>query len=144
MTPNPPEERKPEEPRETRDSAAGDPVAILCIEDSDDDYWFMVRELEKAGFPYRCHRVCGQEALTAALAAGHWDLVLSDYSVPGLYFPHVLGQIRKHSSNLPVILVSGTLGEVKAAAMIKLGARDYVPKDNLADLLPAIRRHVNR
>ncbi len=119
-----------------------DGLAILSIEDSEDDFLFIERELKRSGIPCRCLRVDDRDSLLEAMAREHWDLVLSDYSLPGLYFPEILAYFRKQWPRVPVILVSGTIGEVKAAAMVKLGAREFVSKDNLSALVPAIRRQV--
>jgi len=59
------------------------------------------------------------------------DLVLSDYAVPGMYFTDTLRRFLRHYPNLPLILVSGTIGEVKASVMVEVGAWDYVPKSRL-------------
>lgn len=119
-----------------------DGLAILSIEDSEEDFLLIELELKRRGLSCRCRRVDTKDALFAALAHESWDIVLSDYSVPGLYFPEILGYLRKHWPLLPVILVSGTLGEVKAAVMVKLGARDFISKDNLAELVPAMLRNI--
>ncbi len=121
-----------------------DGLAVLSIEDSEDDFLFIERELKRAGLLGHCLRVDDKDALLAALADRHWDVVLSDYSVPGMYFTEVLGHFKRHWPDLPVILVSGTIGDVKAAAMVKLGARDFVSKDRLSELAAAIRRHVKQ
>jgi len=99
-------------------------------------------ELKRGGLPCRCVRVDTWDALRAALANEHWDCVLSDYSVPGIYFQEILGYFKRHWPSIPVILVSGTLGDVKAAVMVKLGAREFISKDNLARLAPAIQRQI--
>jgi DNA-binding NtrC family response regulator len=121
-----------------------DVLAILSIEDSAADFLLIELALQQSGLSYRCQRVDSKEALLAALADEHWDLVLSDYSVPGLYFPEILGYLKKRWPALPVILVSGTLGEEKAAVMVKLGAQAFISKYNLAELLPTIWPHLQR
>lgn len=115
------------------------PLSILSIEDSDNDFALIQHALKQGGIAGRLHRVDSSQALKEAMAEGPWDLVLSDYSVPGMYFTDVLGYFLRNWHGLPVILVSGTLGDVKAAAMVKLGARAFVSKDHLADLVPTIR-----
>ena len=120
-----------------------DGLAILSIEDSEVDFLLIERELKRNGLLGRLRRVEDHDSLLAALAEEHWDLVLSDYSVPGLNFTDILRHFKKHWPSLPLILVSGTLGEVKAAVMVQLGTRDFVSKNNLRELAPTIRRHVN-
>jgi DNA-binding NtrC family response regulator len=120
------------------------PLDILCIEDTVSDFLLIERTLRLAGLLGRCERVDSSETLTAALAEKRWDLVLSDYAVPGMYFTDTLRRFRRHYPSLPLILVSGTIGEVKAMVMVEVGAWDYVPKSSLRRLVPAIKRAMQR
>jgi two-component system, sensor histidine kinase and response regulator len=120
------------------------PLDVLCIEDTLSDFLLIQRTLKQAGLLGHCERVEGSEALTAALAERRWDLVLSDYAVPGMYFTDTLRRFLHHHPDLPLILVSGTIGEVKAMVMVEVGAWDYVPKDSLRRLVPAIKRAMQR
>jgi DNA-binding NtrC family response regulator len=120
------------------------PLNVLCIEDTVADFLLIERTLRLAGLVGRCERVESSEALTAALAEKRWDLVLSDYAVPGMYFTDTLRRFLHHYPNLPLILVSGTIGEVKASVMVEVGAWDYVPKNNLGRLVPAMKRAMQR
>ncbi|HEV3017698.1 MAG TPA: response regulator [Burkholderiaceae bacterium] len=120
------------------------PLDVLCIEDTVSDFLLIQRTLRLAGLLGCCERVDSSEALTAALAERHWDLVLSDYAVPGMYFTDTLRRFLHHHRNLPLILVSGTIGEVKAMVMVEVGAWDFVPKNSLRRLAPAIRRAMQR
>lgn len=119
------------------------PLSILSIEDSDNDFALIERALRQGDLDYRVHRVDSNQGLKKAMTEDRFDLVLSDYSVPGMYFTDVLGYFLRHWPELPVILVSGTLGDVKAAAMVKLGARAFVSKDRLSELVPTIREVLN-
>lgn len=118
----------------------GGPLAILHIEDNEADFLLVERELKRSGLDFRCRWVDNQAAMLAALEEGGWDLVLSDYAVPGIYFPENLAYLKRRWPTLPVILISGTIGETKGSVMVRLGADAFVPKEHLADLLPAIRR----
>jgi DNA-binding NtrC family response regulator len=120
------------------------PLNVLCIEDTEADFLLIERTLRLAGLVGQCERVDGVEALNAALAQKRWDLVLSDYAVPGMFFTDTLRRFLHHYPNLPLILVSGTIGEVKASVMVEVGAWDYVPKNRLRRLVPAIRRALER
>jgi len=121
------------------------PLDVLCIEDTVADFLLIERTLRMAGLLKTCERVEGSEALTAALAERRWDLVLSDYAVPGMYFTDTLRRFRHHHPNLPLILVSGTIGEVKASVMVEVGAWDFVPKGEMGRrLVPAVERAVRR
>jgi len=120
------------------------PLNILCIEDTVDDFVLIERTLRLEGLLGYCQRVEDRDALTAALAQRQWDVVLSDYAVPGMYFTDTLRRFHRHHPNLPLILVSGTLGEVKASVMVEVGAWDFVPKNNLERLVPAVQRAIQR
>ena len=116
-----------------------DTVRLLAVEDSEADFHLTARHL-RSGFPaIQCERVDSRATLEAALAAGGWHVVLSDYSMPGLSFREVLALVREHAPDLPVILLSGNVGEEEAVELLKLGVSDFVVKDRPARLLPAIR-----
>lgn len=120
------------------------PLNVLCVEDTEADFLLIERTLRMAGLLGQCERVDSSEGLNAALAQKRWDLVLSDYAVPGMYFTDTLRRFLHHYPNLPLILVSGTIGEVKASVMVEVGAWDYVPKSRLRRLVPAVRRAMER
>src|SRR5467141_3126128 len=120
------------------------PLNVLCIEDTESDFLLIERALRMAGLLGRCERVESSEALNAALLQSRWDLVLSDYAVPGMYFTDTLRRFHRHYPQLPLILVSGTIGEVKASVMVEVGAWDFVPKSSLQRLVPAVRRAIER
>jgi DNA-binding NtrC family response regulator len=120
------------------------PLNVLCIEDTEADFLLIERTLRMAGLLGHCERVDCSEALTAALADKRWHVVLSDYAVPGMYFTDTLRRFLHHYPNLPLILVSGTIGEVKASVMVEVGAWDFVPKNRLRRLVPAVKRAMQR
>ena len=115
-----------------------EPLEILVIEDSAADFRLIERQLERGGLPVRCHRVADLDGLTAALADRAWDVLLSDYNLPNLDFLEVLELHRAQRPDLPVILVSGSVGEERAVELLKRGVWDFVLKDRLARLVPAI------
>jgi DNA-binding NtrC family response regulator len=119
-----------------------DALAILCIEDSEADFLLVERELKRSGLAFRCRWVDNREAMLAALEEGHWDIVLSDYAVPGISFPENLAYLKRRWPARPVILVSGTIGEAKGSVMVRLGANAFVAKGYLADLVPTIRQQL--
>ncbi len=112
---------------------------VLVIEDSRSDFRLIERHL-KQKFDAHCHRVASLEELRAALDSKTWDMVLSDYNVPGLDFLDSLRTVKAHSSNLPLILISGNVGEERAVELLKLGVSDFVLKDNLIRLETTIQR----
>lgn len=118
-------------------------MKLLIIEDSQADYLLLKRHLQKNGFDASCHQVSDAEQLAQALALGEWEVVLSDYNVPELPFSEILSIIHANNPNLPVIVVSGTIGEEAAVDLLKQGIWDFVIKDRLARLIPAIQRVVS-
>ena len=117
-------------------------LRLLLVEDSETDGELTVRELEQAGYEVQHVRVDTEEALRAALRDRTWDLVLSDYNVPGFGGAQALGVVREVRTDLPFIFVSGTIGEETAVSAIRAGANDYVMKGNLKRLAPAIEREL--
>ena len=116
------------------------PLNLLVIEDTSADFLLLQRHLRKNGMDARLHQVSDPKTLADALADNCWDAVLSDYNVPGMDFVSSLARVRWVSPELPVILVSGTVGEERAIELFKLGVTDFVLKDHLARLCPAIMR----
>jgi DNA-binding NtrC family response regulator len=119
-------------------------LRVLCIEDSPDDFLLVEHALRIGGVMRRCQRVDTVEALTEALALQACDIVLSDYAVPGMNFTDTMRRFLHHHPDLPLILVSGTIGEVKARVMVEVGAWDFVPKSDLGRLVPAVMQAVRR
>jgi two-component system sensor histidine kinase/response regulator len=117
----------------------GDPLNILIVEDNPADYLLLQRYLQQQGLSARCFRVASDQALDDALGES-WDVVLSDYNLPGMEFVDVFQRIRAKSAELPVILVSGSVGEETAVELLRMGLNDFVLKESLARLVPAIRR----
>jgi len=126
--------------------AGQDPVAtplrLLLAEDSHDDALLVVRELERAGYEVNVERIETAASLEHAIARERWDLVISDYSMPGFTGREALEIVRRHDADLPFIFVSGTIGEEVAVAAMRAGAQDYVMKGNLRRLAPVIQREM--
>jgi signal transduction histidine kinase/DNA-binding response OmpR family regulator len=117
-----------------------EPLNILHIEDRYADFLMVERHLRQNDLSARCSRVDSFEGLKEAIDRESWDLVLADYSVPQLNFQDSLDLILTTRPDLPVILVTGTVGEEKAVELLKLGVCDFVLKENLTRLVPAIQR----
>jgi PAS domain S-box-containing protein len=118
-------------------------LQVLIIEDSVDDTFFIVRELQKGGFNVDFERVEAPETMEAALTSRAWDLVISDYSMPLFGGRAALALFQQKDLDIPFIVVSGAMGEDLAVEMLKSGANDYVMKDNLARLVPAVKRELD-
>jgi len=119
------------------------PLHLLMVEDSEDDAALLVRELRRGGYEVTYERVDNQASMDAALAQKQWDLVICDYSMPHFSGTEALTLLRAKGLEIPFIFVSGTIGEEAAVAALKQGAQDYVMKDNLTRLLPAIHRELH-
>jgi signal transduction histidine kinase len=114
----------------------------LVIEDSADDAMLLEIELQRAGCDPVCHRVETPAALTAALERQSWDLVLADYHLPHFDGLAALAIVKEKGLDLPFIIVSGYITEETAVAAMKAGAHDFVMKDKLARLGPAVEREL--
>ena len=119
-------------------------VQILIVEDSDDDVRLTVLALRRGGFnpSYQC--VQDATSLRRALGASHWDAVLADFSMPRFSGIEALNIFRTANLDIPFIFVSGAIGEETAVAAMKAGANDYVMKQNIARLAPALARELDQ
>src|SRR5512133_2306669 len=121
------------------------PLAVLIVEDSESDTQLILRLLKKAGYEVVAERVETAEQMRAALEKQQdWDIVISDYNMPQFSGPAALDLIKEKQPHLPFIVVSGTIGEENAVAMMKAGAHDYLIKGNLARLAPAVKRELEQ
>ena len=118
------------------------PLHTLIIEDSENDALLILRELRRCGYDPVFERVDTAAAMKAALQTQTWDIVLADYSIPGFGAPAALALLKESGIDLPFIIISGNIGEEIAVAMMKAGAHDYLMKDNLKRLAPAIEREL--
>jgi two-component system cell cycle sensor histidine kinase/response regulator CckA len=118
------------------------PLHALIIEDSPDDAELLLRELKRAGYDVTHERVETADALQHAMARGGWQIVLCDFSLPHFDGKAALRLVKDSGIDLPFIFVSGTMGEDVAVAAMKAGADDYVMKDRLARLVPAVTREL--
>lgn len=119
-----------------------EPLRVLLVEDSEDDEQLTLRQLRKGGYAPSHVRVDTPEAMRAALETRDWDIVLSDFSMPEFSGPAALALLRSTGIDLPFIVISGAMGEQTAVDLMKAGAHDYIMKDNLARLIPAIEREL--
>lgn len=126
-------------------NTANDPVAarelhILILEDVSTDAELIEHELRRAGIRFTMQRVETQEDFVKALDEFVPDMVLADYRLPTFDGPSALTIVRERFRELPFIFVTGAVGEEVAIDMLKSGATDYVLKDRLGKLVPAVRR----
>jgi len=117
-------------------------LRLLLVEDSEDDALLLARELRRGGYEADVHRVDDQQALENALNDGGWDLVITDHNLPGFSSVQAMRIVKEVNLDLPVIIVSGSIGEDVAVEAMKTGAQDYIMKNNLHRLVPAIEREL--
>jgi signal transduction histidine kinase len=117
------------------------PLRVLIVEDSRVDAFLLEHALERGGFQPTCECVDTPEAMSAALEK-EWDLILADHSMPRFSAPEALELAKQKGRDVPFIIVSGHIEEETAVAAMKAGAHDYVMKDRLARLVPAVEREL--
>jgi two-component system cell cycle sensor histidine kinase/response regulator CckA len=117
-------------------------LRLLLVEDNDDDAELVLRELERAGLRTAVTRVQAEIPLRAALDMGGWDMVIADHAMPGFSGLTALAMVRRADPDLPFLLVSGSIGEDLAVAAMRAGAQDYLMKNHLARLGPAVNREL--
>lgn len=116
------------------------PIRVLIVEDSEDDALLLLRELRRAYDP-QFERVATADQMRAALEK-YWDVIISDFSMPGFDGLDALQLLQETKLDIPFIIVSGAIGEDIAVHAMKAGANDYVMKGKLARLVPAIEREL--
>ena len=119
-------------------------LRVLIVEDSEDDARLLERELRRAGFDLLSKRVETEETMRSALEAQPWDLVISDYTLPGFSAPAALSTLQASGLDLPFIIVSGTVGEDVAVEGMRAGAHDFFLKGKLTRLAPAVERELEQ
>jgi PAS domain S-box-containing protein len=118
------------------------PINVLIVEDSENDTLLLLEELKKMGYAPMHKRVQTQREMSDAILERDWDVVISDYVMPNFSGPDALKILTNLKPGLPFITVSGTYGEEAAVHMMKAGASDYIVKNNLSRLVPAIEREL--
>lgn len=117
-------------------------LKVLIVEDSEDDELLLRLEFKRNGYSLTHKRVEIREELISALAEMEWDIVLSDFSLPKFGGIEALEIVKEFDPDLPVILVSGTMGEDVAVDAMKRGASDYILKNNLHRLVASAEREI--
>jgi len=115
-------------------------IQLLLIEDNEADAGLLLRELKKSGYAPFLERVETPDALTVSLRSRAWDLIISDYNLPKFNGIEALAQVKETGLDVPFIIVSGFIGEETATGAMRLGADNYLMKDNLSRLAPAVER----
>ena len=113
---------------------------MLLLEDNESDAKLLTRELRRAGLDFEIHRVDTRDDYFRALSVHKPSLIISDYSLPGFDGLSALGFARQMLPDAPFIFCSGTIGEERAIESLRLGATDYIHKDNLRRVGPAVKK----
>ena len=117
-------------------------LRALLVEDSEEDAFLLLRHLRKNDYEVASERVETADALRKALERDTWDIALCDYVMPLLTGEEALRILTDEAPHVPVITVSGNVGEEFAVNVMRAGAKDYVRKDSLSRLIPAIEREL--
>ncbi len=117
-------------------------INLLLAEDNDTDALLLIRQLRKEGFEVDHVQVKTRDEMNKALDRGGWDIVISDFSMPGFGGGDALELFKSKGLDIPFILVSGTVGEDIAVSIMKGGANDYLMKTHLHRLGPAVKREL--
>lgn len=115
-------------------------LRVLMLEDTPTDAELAMRELRKAGIAFTSMRVDRRDAFVRAIDEFHPDIILSDYKLPDFNGMDALEIVERDHPEIPVVMVTGALSDIEAVELIHAGARDYVLKDRLARLAPAVQR----
>jgi diguanylate cyclase (GGDEF)-like protein/PAS domain S-box-containing protein len=118
------------------------PLVVLIVEDSENDTQLILRLLRKAGYDLVFERIETAEEMRSALHLRSWDIIISNYSLPQFDGRAALELASTQCPDIPFIVISGTIGEDNAVAMMKAGAHDYLIKGNLARLGPTVQREI--
>jgi signal transduction histidine kinase len=119
------------------------PLRVLIVENVPDDAELSANALRQAGFEPEVHRVETEREMREALDRSRWDLILLDYALPTFSGTKALKICQEKGCEVPIIIVSGSVGEETAVEMMKQGADDYVMKDKLVRLPAAVRRSLS-
>ena len=118
------------------------PLRVLVIEDCEDDYDLLLLKLAEARFQPRASRVETMAEVEEAFDREEWQIVISDFDLPGFDGLRALNLVRARNAEIPFFLVSGVVDEEQAVAAMRAGAQDYFFKGKLARLGPAVNREL--
>jgi PAS domain S-box-containing protein len=125
---------------QTESPASLGALRLLLVEDEENDAFLIERQIRRGGYDVEVTRVSTAAELRDRLRDAEWDVVISDFHLPGSSLEETLAAFRADGRDIPFLLVSGTIGDEAAVKAIKMGANDYVLKGALARLVPAIQR----
>lgn len=118
-------------------------LRALIIDDSEDDALLLIRELRQNGLSIEYERVANAKDMREMLKNKSWDFILCDFIIPGFGGMEALSTFKEFELNMPFILVSGKIPEEEAIEALKSGAGDFILKQNLSRLYPALIRELD-
>lgn len=117
-------------------------LRVLIVEDSQIDAQLLSREIRKGDYDLEWKQVETADQLESALDSEQWDVVLADYNLPQFSAPEALEILKSRDLDIPFIIVSGVINDEIAVESLKAGAHDFMSKNNLSRLLPAVAREL--
>jgi signal transduction histidine kinase/CheY-like chemotaxis protein len=117
-------------------------LRALLIEDSESDAALILRQLKKSGYDVGGQVVQTADEMKAALSLQEWDVIIADYQLPEFDAPSALALLQESGLDIPFLVVSGAIGEETAVDLMRSGACDYLIKNKLARLGPAVEREL--
>jgi PAS domain S-box-containing protein len=117
-------------------------LRVLIIEDSENDALLLIRNLKKGGYNPVYERMETADAMKKALKEKQWDIILCDYSLSKFNAPSAIAILKETNIDIPLIVITGAIGEETAAECMRLGAQDFIMKGNMSRLCPAIAREL--
>jgi DNA-binding NtrC family response regulator len=117
-------------------------LKLLLLEDREEDFYIISRALRRDGLEFEAQRIDSVEAYEQALLEFDYDLIISDFNLPGFSALQALDLLRESRPEVPFIVVSGSIGEEQAVELIRHGAADFLMKDRLARLPHVVRREL--
>jgi PAS domain S-box-containing protein len=118
------------------------PLRLIVIEDAEPDAILLVRDLQQHGYEVHYRQVKSARALEQALESGTWDLIISDFSLPGFSGLKALEMVKQRRIDVPFLMMSGIITEEMAVEALNAGANDFFQKGKFARLIPAIEREL--
>jgi DNA-binding NtrC family response regulator len=117
-------------------------LTALLLEDSASDAELLLMALRRGGFEVDHHVVHSEGGMREALGRRSWDIIISDYSMPGFNALKALAVLRESGQDIPFVIISGTIGEENAVEALKMGAHDFMVKGRLSRLVHVVEREL--
>ena len=118
------------------------PLSVLVLEDRDSDAALLLTALKRGGFEADSEIVASADGMREALGRRSWDIIISDYSMPGFNALKALAVLKETNRDIPFVVISGTIGEENAVEVLKMGAHDFLVKGRLARLVHVVEREL--